>query len=95
MIRIVITKYQHGVEADVRRWTPRDCLWIIKTIRHRRHNLRHVLRTLLTGVSLCSFGVPADVRPDEIFYLALQEAEKQREMGMSKRISVQFRYCFS
>jgi len=92
VIKIIITKGNHGETiVDVRRWTLRDCLWMMKPIRKRRHYLKEVFRTLVTGVSLCSFGIPASMKLENAYYMALREAGRQHEMGTIRRISVQFK----
>ena len=96
MIKIIITKDSNGEMVDVRRWTPRDCLrtclWAIRDAKRRKH-WRYHLKEALTGVLLCSFGVPAHVKPENAYSLALDEAGRQYKTGMIKRISVQFNYC--
>lgn len=96
MIKIIITKDKHGEMVDVRRWTPidclRTCLWAIKDAKRRKH-WRYYLKEVLTGVLLCSFGVPAHMKPDNAYSLALDEARRQHETGRIKTTSVQFKYC--
>ena len=89
MVKIIIKKDSRGVEVDIRRWTPKDCFWMMRPLKRRR--FKEILRTLISGVSLCKIGVPTHIKPDDAYATAIREAWRQVQMGTTKRVSIEFR----